>query len=146
MAASAHPDVPAGVKIIGVLAMVIGVVEIIGGVLMIIFNGDVSGYSSGAAVVFGIINVIVGAIYIWAGRGLLNGDAAALVFVLFVSALKVVYDFIWLIALGIDGVGVGTLIALLINILVFAVLWRARAAFGIEEGPGAPGPPGAPAT
>jgi low temperature requirement protein LtrA len=139
-------DVPASVKVIGYLAIFIGAVQVAGGLLAIIFNGDVEGYSSGAAVVFGIITLIVGAIYIWAGRGLLSGDPSALVFVLFVSALKAIYDFIWLIALGIDGVGVGTLIALLINVLVFALLWRARAAFGIEDGPGAGGtPPTAPA-
>lgn len=139
-------DVPASVKVIGFLAIVIGVLQVIGGLLAIIFNGDVEGYSSGAAVVFGLITLAVGAIYVWAGRGLLNGDPSALVFVLFVAALKAIYDFIWLIALGIDGVGIGTLIALLVNVLVFALLWRARGAFGIEDGPGGGGPPAAPAT
>lgn len=137
--------VPASVKVIGFLAIVIGTLQVIGGLLAIIFNGDVDGYSSGAAVVFGIITLVVGAIYIWAGRGLLNDDPAALVFVLFVAALKAIYDLVWLIALGIDGVGIGTLIALIVNVIVFAVLWRARAAFGIEDRPGG-GPPAAPAT
>lgn len=139
MAAKAHPDVPAGVKVIGVIAMAIGLVQIVGGLLMIIFNGDVEGYSSSGAVVFGIITLLVGAIYVWAGRGLLNDDPAALVFCLFVSALKIAYDVIWLIVLGLDGIGVGTLIALIINIIVFAVLWRARGAFGLDEGAGTGG-------
>jgi drug/metabolite transporter (DMT)-like permease len=149
MATNAGQDVPASVKVIGFLAIIVGIVQIIGGVLMIVFNGDVNGYSSGAAVVFGIITLLVGAIYVWAGRGLINDDPAALLFCLLISGFKMVYDFIWLIALGIDGIGIGSLIALLINILVFALLWRARGAFGIDDGTtGVPPrtPPSAPAT
>lgn len=146
MATNAGSQVPASVKVIGFLAIVIGFLQIVGGILLIVFNGDVDGYSSGAAIVFGIITLAVGAIYIWAGRGLIADDPAALIFCLFVCALKIAYDVIWLITLGLDGIGISTLIALLVNLLVFALLWRARGAFGIEDGPGGNAPPAAPAT
>lgn len=141
MATNAGSDVPASVKVIGFLAILIGLVQIVGGVVLIVLNGEVDGYSSGAAIVFGVISLVVGAIYIWAGRGLFADDPQALVFCLFVCAFKIVYDLVWLITLGLDGIGISTLIALLINLLVFSLLWRARGAFGIEDGPRGGGMP-----
>jgi hypothetical protein len=43
--------------------------------------------------------------------------------------------------LGIDGIGVATLIALLLNPMVCVVLWSARSSFGAGSGAGGgPGP------
>ncbi len=132
---AAPEDVPGGVTVVAMLAMVIGIVELFAGVALIIFSGEVSGYSTTAAIVFGIITLLVGAIYVWVGRGLLKLDPAAWMVGLFVSGLRATYDVVWLIVLGIDGIGVTTLIALIVNLLVFAALWSGRAAFG-AGGPG----------
>lgn len=131
MASQQDGRVPGGVGIVAVLAIAIGIVQLIAGVLLIIFSGDVDGYSTTAAVVFGIITLLVGLIYVWVGRGLLNLDPAAWLVGVFVSGFRVAYDLIWLIVLGLDGIGITTLIALIINLLVFAALWSGRSAFNV---------------
>ncbi len=135
MSANQGTDVPGGVTVVAMLAMVVGIVELFAGVVMVVFSGDVSGYSTTAAIVFGILTFLVGAIYVWVGRGLLRLDPAAWMVGLFVSGFRAVYDVVWLLVLGLDGIGVTTLIALAINLLVFAALWSGRASFG-AGGPG----------
>jgi hypothetical protein len=120
---------PGGVAIVAVLAIVIGIVGIADGIIMLIFNGDVHGYSAGSAVVFGIVTLLVGVIYLWVGRGLLRLDPTALFVGLFVSGFRVVFDVIWLVAYGIDGIGLNTLFALIVNALVFLALMSGRRAF-----------------
>lgn len=130
MASQQGGDVPGGVMVVAMLAIVVGVVELFAGVVLIVFSGDVSGYSTTAAIVFGILTLLVGAIYIWVGRGLLKLDPAAWMVGLFVAGFRATYDLIWLIVLGLDGIGVATLIALVVNVLVFVALWSGRNAFG----------------
>ncbi|HMJ03625.1 MAG TPA: hypothetical protein VK506_11815 [Conexibacter sp.] len=132
MSANQGTDVPGGVTVVAMLAIVIGIVELFAGVVMIVFSGDVSGYSTTAAIVFGIVTLVVGLIYVWVGRGLLKLDPAAWMVGLFVSGLRAVYDVVWLIVLGLDGIGITTLIALVVNLLVFAALWSGRASFGAD--------------
>jgi hypothetical protein len=120
---------PGGVAVVAVIAIVIGIVGIADGIVMIIFNGDVHGYSSGAAIIFGIVTLLVGAIYLWVGRGLLRLDPTALFIGLFVSGIRVVFDVIWLIIYGLDGIGLNTLIALIVNAFVFLALMSGRNAF-----------------
>jgi len=127
------------VTVVAMLAIVAGIVELVAGIVLVIFSGDVHGYSTGSAVVFGIVTAIVGAIYVWVGRGLLRLDTGAWFVGAFISGFRAVYDLIWLIVLGLDGIGITTLIALIINVLVFAALWSGRAAFGAGGG----GPRGA---
>jgi hypothetical protein len=135
VAANQATDVPGGVTVVAMLAIVVGIVELVAGVVLIVFSGDVSGYSTTSAVVFGIVTVLVGAVYLWVGRGLLRLDPAAWMVGLFISGLRAVYDVVWLLVLGLDGIGITTLIALVINLLVFVALWSGRAAFG-AGGPG----------
>lgn len=129
MAAQPRRTVPGGVAFVAILALAIGVVEVIGGLIMLIFNSDVDGYSATGAVVFGIVTLIVGAIYVWVGRGLLRLNPTALFIGLFVSGLRLVYDVVWLIIFGIDGIGFTGIITLVINAAVFAALWSGRGAF-----------------
>lgn len=129
MASRSGTDVPGGVAVVAVLAIIIGVIQIIGGVLMLIFNGDVDGYSSGQAVIYGILTLVVGLIYLWVGRGLLRLDGSALFVGLFVSGVRLIFDIIWLIVVGLDGIGFAGLITLVINAIVFAALWSGRGAF-----------------
>lgn len=133
---AAPEDVPGGVTVVAMLAIVVGIVELFAGVVLIVFSGDVSGYSTTAAIVFGIVTLLVGIVYLWVGRGLLRLDPAAWMIGLFVSGLRATYDLVWLLVLGLDGIGVATLIALIVNLLVFAALWSGRNAFGA----GGPGP------
>jgi hypothetical protein len=136
MASQQGGGVPGGVSVVAMLAIVVGIVELLAGAVMIVFSGDVSGYSTTAAIVFGIVTLLVGVIYLWVGRGLLKLDPAAWMVGLFVAGFRATYDVIWLIVLGLDGIGVTTLIALVVNLLVFAALWSGRNAFGA----GGPGP------
>ncbi len=138
MSANSPTDVPGGVTVVAMLAMVVGIVELIAGIVLVIFSGSVHGYSTGSAIVFGIVTALVGAIYIWVGRGLLRLDTGAWFVGAFVSGFRAVYDLIWLLVLGLDGIGITTLIALIVNVLVFAALWAGRSAFGAAGG-GGPG-------
>jgi hypothetical protein len=128
-ARSERQGTPGGTALVAVLAIVIGIIGIADGIIMIIFNGDVHGYSSGSAVIFGIVTALVGAIYLWVGRGLLRLDPNALFIGLFVSGIRVVFDVIWLIVYGLDGIGLNTLIALIVNAIVFLALMSGRSAF-----------------
>jgi hypothetical protein len=130
---------PGGVTVVAALAILIGIVEVCAGVVMIILSGSVHGYSTASASAFGIVTLLVGAVYAWVGSGLLKLDATAWTVGLFISGFRAVYDLVWLLVLGIDGIGVASLIALVVNLMVFAVLWSARAAFGAGAG-GGPGP------
>lgn len=115
--------------IVAVLALIIGVIQVIAGLLLLIFNGDVDGWSSGEAVVFGIVTLVVGLIYLWVGRGLQKRNAGALFVGLFVSGLRTAYDLIWLLVVGLTGIGFSGLIGLIVNALVFVALWSGRNAF-----------------
>lgn len=129
MAADSRRGTPAGVAIVAVLAMIVGVIQILGGIAMIIFNGSVHGYSHADAVVFGLVTLLVGAIYVWVGRGLLRRNPTALFVGLLVSGIRLAYDVVWLIAFGADGVGLTGVITLVFNLAVFVALWTGRDAF-----------------
>lgn len=135
MSANQPTDVPGGVTVVAMLAIVVGIVELLAGVVIVVVSGDVSGYSTASAIVFGILTLLVGAIYIWVGRGLLRLDPSAWMVGLFISGLRAVYDVVWLIVLGLDGIGITTLVTLVVNLLVFGALWSGRTAFGAGGGP-----------
>jgi hypothetical protein len=129
MSAQDRPAAPGGVSIVAVLAIAIGIIQLLGGLLLIIFNGDVDGWSSGEAVFVGIVMLISGAIYFWVGRGLLKLNPTALMIGLFVSGLRILFDVILIIAIGIAGIGFSGVINIIINVLVFGALWSGRRAF-----------------
>ncbi len=129
MSTSERRGTPGGVAVVGTLALIIGVFQTIGGILMVIFNNQFDGYSSGDAVIFGLITVAVGLIYIWVGRGLIALNPSALFVGLFVSGFRLVYDIVWLIAVGLDGIGFVSLITIVVNLIVFLALWSGRSAF-----------------
>lgn len=129
---------PGSVTVVAALAILVGIVEMCAGVVLIILSGSgsVHGYSSASAIAFGIVTVLVGAVYAWVGSGLLKLDTTAWTVGLFISGFRMVYDFVWLLVLGIDGIGITSLIALVVNLLVFVALWSSRSAFGAGGGPG----------
>ena len=120
---------PGGVAIVGVLAMIVGVIQILGGIAMVVFNGHVHGYSHADAVVFGLVTLLVGVIYVWVGRGLLKLNPTALFIGLVVSGIRLAYDVVWLIAFGADGIGFTGIITLAFNLAIFIALWTGRSAF-----------------
>jgi hypothetical protein len=130
---------PGGVTVVAALAILIGIVEMCAGVVVIILSGSVHGWSTAAAIAFGIVTAIVGAIYAWVGSGLLKLDPSAWTVGLFISGFRAIYDLVWLLVQGIDGMGVVSLIALILNLMVFVVLWSSRSSFGPGTG-GGPGP------
>jgi hypothetical protein len=126
---AARGAVPGGVAIVSWLASIVGFFQIIGGLLMIIFNTHVHGLSDGQAIIYGIVTVVVGLIYLWVGSGLRRLSPSALFVGLFVSGFRLAYDVVWLIAFGVDGIGFTGIIAVIFNALVFAALWSGRGAF-----------------
>ena len=130
-AASERPSSPpGGVAVVAILAIIVGILQLIAGILLLIFNGDVDGYSSTEAVVAGIVFLIAGAIYLWVGRGLLTLNRLAYLVGLFVVAFRAAYDLGFLIAVGLDGIGFSGLISLVINLVVLGLLWSSREAYG----------------
>ncbi|MFN8203502.1 MAG: hypothetical protein U0S48_13105 [Solirubrobacteraceae bacterium] len=129
MAKAGRDAVPGGVAVVAILAIIVGIVEVIGGLLIVIFNQDVSGMSSGEAVIFGIVTIVVGLVYLWVGNGLRRLNEGALFVGLIVSGFRLAYDVVWLIIFGVDGIGFSGVITLVINALVFAALWSGRGAF-----------------
>ncbi|MBX5443252.1 MAG: hypothetical protein IRZ32_17215 [Solirubrobacteraceae bacterium] len=127
--AASERSAPGGVALVGILAIIIGVIQLIAGILLLIFNGDVDGYSSTEAVIAGIVLLIAGAIYLWVGRGLLRLNRVAYAIGLFVLAFRAAYDLVFLIAVGLDGIGFSGLISLVVNLLLLAALWSGRDAF-----------------
>jgi len=127
------------VTVVAALAILIGIAEMCAGVVVIVLSGSVHGWSTAGAIAFGIVTVLVGAIYAWVGSGLLKLDPSAWIVGLFISGFRAVYDLVWLLVQGIDGIGVVSLIALVLNLMVFIVLWSSRTSFGADAG-GGPGP------
>lgn len=132
---------PGGVTVVAALAILIGIVQMCGGVVLVILSGSVHGYSTASAIAFGIVTLLVGAVYAWVGSGLLKLDTTAWTVGLFISGFRAIYDLVWLLVLGLDGIGIASLIALILNLMVFVVLWASRASFGAGTGAGGgPGP------
>lgn len=132
---------PGGVTVVAALAILVGIVEMCGGVVLIILSGSLDGYSTAGVIAFGIVTLLVGAIYAWVGSGLLKLDMTAWTVGLFISGFRAIYDLVWLLVQGIDGIGVASLIALVLNLMVFIVLWSSRSSFGAGSGMGGgPGP------
>jgi len=129
-AAQDRQSAPGGVAVVAVLAIIVGILQLIGGVLLLIFNGDVDGYSSTEAVIAGIVFLIAGLIYLWVGRGLLRLNRLAYMIGLLVTAFRAAYDLGFLIAVGLDGIGFSGLVSLIFNVVVFGALWSGRQAFG----------------
>jgi hypothetical protein len=129
-AASEHRSAPGGAAVVAIIAIVLGILQLIAGILLLIFNGDVDGYSSTEAVIAGIVFLIAGAIYLWVGRGLLTLNRLAFLIGLFVVAFRAAYDLGFLIAVGLDGIGFSGLISLVINLVVLGLLWSSREAYG----------------
>ncbi len=127
---------PGGVTVVAALAILIGIVEMCGGVVLIILSGSAHGYSTAGVIAFGIVTLLVGAIYAWVGSGLLKLDLTAWTVGLFISGFRAIYDLVWLLVQGIDGIGIVSLIALVMNLMVFIVLWSSRSAFGAGTGGG----------
>jgi hypothetical protein len=127
------------VTVVAALAILVGIVEMCAGVVLVILSGSVDGYSTAGVIVFGILTLLVGAIYAWVGSGLLKLDPSAWMVGIFISGFRAIYDLVWLLVLGIDGIGIASLIALVLNLMIFIVLWSSRSSFGAGAG-GGPGP------
>jgi hypothetical protein len=129
MSAQPRPAVPGGPSVVGVLAIAVGILQLLAGLVFIIWNPSIDGYSSGEAVLEGIVLLIAGAIYVWVGRGLLRGNRLAYLIGVLVMAFRVAYDVAYLLFTGLDGVGFAGLISLIINVLILAALYSGRQAF-----------------
>jgi hypothetical protein len=137
MSAQSRPAVSGGVSVVGVLAIAVGILQLLAGLVFVIFNPSIDGYSSGEAIVEGIVMLIAGAVYVWVGRGLLNGNRFAWTIGVLVMTFRVAYDVVYLLLTGLDGIGFAGLISLVVNALILAALYSGRGAFAPR--PAAPG-------
>jgi len=129
MSEQTRPAVPGGPSVVGVLAIVVGIIQMLAGLVFIIWNPSIEGYSSGEALLEGLVLLIIGAIYVWVGRGLLRGNRLAWVIGVVVMAFRVAYDVAYLLFTGLDGVGFAGLISLIVNAAILAALYSGREAF-----------------
>ena len=125
-------QLPSSVRVVAWLAIVLGLVQLAGGVVLVAMAPQVTGASPGAVTFLGVATIVAGGVHEVVGRGLLRRNLVALLFAQIVTGLKVIADAWWLFLQGTDGIGVVAPIALAISIVVFAVLWRARSAFPDE--------------
>jgi hypothetical protein len=121
--------VPAAVRLVGWLAILLGLLELAGGIALIATANQTTGASKGAITFLGAATIVGGAVHVVVGRGLLRLNEVALIFALLVTGLKAISDVIWLVLDGPDGIGIVAPVALAISLVVFALLWRARSAF-----------------
>jgi hypothetical protein len=128
-AAGGQARVPGTVRVIAWLAILLGIVELIGGIALVATAIQVTGASKGAVTFLGIAAIVAGAVHVVVGRGLLRRNVVALLFALLVTGLKAIADAIWIILEGVDGVGISAPVALAVSAVAFALLWRARSAF-----------------
>jgi hypothetical protein len=131
--ATQHSSAPGGVRLVATLAVIVGALQLVAGIVVLAARDDLDGYTSSQALSVGIALLIVGAIYLLVARGLFNLSSWALFVGLVFSGLKAAFDLVALVGFGVDGLGFGAPISLVINLCVFALLWSGREAF--HQGP-----------
>jgi hypothetical protein len=125
-------SVPATVRLVAWLAILLGLAELVGGIAVVATANQTSGASKAAITFLGIATIVAGAVHVVVGRGLLRLNEVALIFALLVTGLKAISDVLWMLLHGLDGIGWVAPVALAVSIVVFALLWRARGAFPDE--------------
>jgi hypothetical protein len=132
MAGGTTRQVPGTVRGVALIAMAVGLFEIVGGVVLLIASSSTGTASTASVVAFAIVVIVVGAVHVVVGRGLLALSLTALLFGMLATGLKAIFDAIWLILLGADGVGFAGPLSLVVSALMFAALWNGRGAFPQE--------------
>jgi hypothetical protein len=134
MAGGSSTHVPQTVRTVAWIAIVVGAVEAVAGILLIALAPSVGTASTASVVAFGAAAVVVGAVHVLVGRGLLDRNLTALLVGMLATGMKAIFDAIWLILLGAEGVGFAGPLSLVVNALMFAALWNGRVAFPDELG------------
>jgi hypothetical protein len=132
MAEGTTRQVPGTVRGVALIAIAVGVIEVVGGVLLVALSPSTGTASTASVVAFGVAAVVVGAVHVAVGRGLLALSLTALIFGMLATGMKAIFDAIWLILLGADGVGFAGPLSLVVSALMFAALWNGRGAFPQE--------------
>jgi hypothetical protein len=132
MAGGTTRVVPGTVRGVALIAIAVGLLEIVGGIVLLVVSSSTGTASTASVVTFGIVVIVVGAVHLAVGRGLLALNLTALLFGMLATGLKAIFDAIWLILLGTDGVGFAGPLSLVVSALMFAALWNGRGAFPQE--------------
>jgi hypothetical protein len=132
MAGGTTRVVPGTVRGVALIAIAVGLLEIVGGIVLLVVSSSTGTASTASVVTFGIVVIVVGAVHVAVGRGLLALNLTALLFGMLATGLKAIFDAIWLILLGTDGVGFAGPLSLVVSALMFAALWNGRGAFPQE--------------
>lgn len=107
--------------IVGWLTVISGILQVLVGVLLLAFKGDVlretSDYTSDELTTYAIAAIVIGAIYWLVGRGLLRLSGIALGLGLVVSTLALAGNIVFLFSNGSDHTGV--VVSLIVNVVVF---------------------------
>jgi hypothetical protein len=120
------------VRAVALIAIAVGLVEIVGGIVLLVVSSSTGTASTASVVAFDVAGIVVGAIHVLVGRGLLALNLTALLFGMLATGMKAIFDAIWLILLGADGVGFAGPLSLVISALMFAALWNGRSSFPQE--------------
>ena len=107
--------------VVGWVTVIIGVLTVIGGILGLLFHDDIientTDYSGDVVTAFGIGGIIVGLIYWFVGRGMLNLNAFALGLGLVVSGLALAGNLAILLSNDTNHTGIWS--SLVLNGIVF---------------------------
>jgi hypothetical protein len=72
MATRERNEMPAGVAMVAYFAIIVGIVQLVVGVVLLFARDDLSGYTSSQALMYAIALLIVGMVYLAVGRGLMK--------------------------------------------------------------------------
>lgn len=132
MAGGTTRQVPGTVRGVALIAIAVGLLEVVGGAVLIAVSPSTGTASTASVVAFGIVAIVIGAVHVIVGRGLLALNLTALLFGMLATGMKAIFDAIWLILLGAEGVGFVGPLSLVVSAMMFAALWNGRGAFPQE--------------
>ena len=115
--------------VVGWITLLVGLLEVVGGILVLIFKDDMvreSSFTGDELTAFAIVAIIVGLIYFFVGRGMLRLNAFALGLGLVVSALALGANLIYLLAGDSHGSLIGGIIVNAIVLIACISGFRAR--------------------
>ena len=110
---------PVLLSIVGWITVISGILQMIGGIVLLVANDDVvreTAFTADEVTGFGIGALVVGFIYLLVGRGMLNLNGFALGLGVFVSVLGIIGNLIYL--LGEDGSHGSFIVSLILNVIV----------------------------
>ena len=136
MTSTQPAQTPFLLKVVGWVTILAGILQIITGIMLIVFRDDISddvlSYSTNEVSGFGIAACVVGLIYVLIGRGFLNLNSFSLLLGFIFSGLSIVGDIGYLVT---NEANHGAVLASLgVNVVVFIAVCAGFARRGATPG------------